>query len=140
MLLCLWQSPEGIGACRVDDPGSLTWNELGTDDAATEIDFYSGLFGWQIEPGDAGDAGDAGPYWTIGLGSRPDRFGGIREQSDAPARWLPYFAVASLYDALTHAKSMGGRLVAGPRDLQDRRSAVLSDPQTTEFGVLEVAQ
>jgi hypothetical protein len=56
-------------------------------------------------------------------------------------RWCrPCLAVASLYVALTHAKSMGGRLVAGPRGLQDRPSAVLSDPQTTEFGVLEVAQ
>lgn len=107
--LCLRQSPEGIGACRVDDPGSLTWTELSTSDIAAAIRFYSGLFGWRIEP----------------------------REAPGPARWMPYFAVASLDEALARTADSGGRLLAGPRDLRDGTSAILRDPQQADFGVLE---
>src|SRR6266850_288905 len=47
--LAVWQPRETIGAGRVNDPGSMTWNDLGTPDMAASADFYSQLFGWRIE-------------------------------------------------------------------------------------------
>jgi uncharacterized protein len=31
------------------DPGVPSWVDLGTSDIPKAIEFYSGLFGWQIE-------------------------------------------------------------------------------------------
>lgn len=107
--LCLRQSPQGIGACRVDEPGCLTWYELTTDDAPTAARFYSKLFGWQIEP----------------------------HEKAGPAHWLPYFEVTSLDETLARASHAGGRQLSGPREVRDGRSAILVDPQQAEFGILE---
>lgn len=131
--LCLWQSGEGIGACRVNDPGCLTWNELSTTDVPAAIRFYTGLFGWRIEPS---DTGAAPPYWTIGHdGAAGGRNGGVRAASGTTARWLPYFTVAALDETLARVADAGGRLVAGPLDSRDGRTAILCDPQGAEFGV-----
>jgi predicted enzyme related to lactoylglutathione lyase len=108
--LCLRASPDGTGACRVDDPGSLAWHELTTEDAEAAIRFYAEFLDRHIEP---------------------------CEVSGRPARWTPYFAVAALDDALARASSAGGWLLDGPREVRDARAATLSDPQGAEFGVLE---
>lgn len=133
--LCLWQSPEAAGACRVNEPGCLSWNELSTNDLATAIRFYAGLLDWRIEPGDT--SADT-PYWTIRHDPAADGGnGGMRESAGTPASWIPYFAVSSLDEFKDRASAAGGRLVAGPLDIPAGRIAVLRDPQGTEFGVFE---
>jgi predicted enzyme related to lactoylglutathione lyase len=137
--LCLWESGEGIGACRVNDPGCLTWNELSTNDLATAVEFYSALFGWRIEPT---GTGGAPPYWTIGHGGAArSRNGGLREldreQEGAAPHWMPYFTVASLDEALARASSGGGSVPMGPFDLPGGRIAIVRDPQRALFGIFD---
>lgn len=117
--LCLWES-RGIGACRVNEPGCLTWHELRTNDVPAVIPFYMGMFGWRI----GHDGVVAG------------RNGGVREL-DGAVSWVPYFAVDSLDEALARASDEGGRILAGPLDIPDGRSAIVRDPQGAEFGLVE---
>jgi uncharacterized protein len=58
----IWEPGSGIGAERMNDPGSLTWNDLVTNDTDAASRFYSELFGWTF---DEIDTGDAPPDWQI---------------------------------------------------------------------------
>jgi predicted enzyme related to lactoylglutathione lyase len=115
--LALWQSREGLGACRVNDPGCLAWNELSTDDAPAAIGFYSALFGGRIERAGVREL-------------RPDQEGTL-------PHWMPYFAVASVAEALARASSAGGEALAGPLDIPAGHIAILRDPQGAVLGILE---
>jgi len=49
-MLAAWQPERHIGARRVNDPRCQAWNELQSRDPKTAAAFYSGLFGWEMEP------------------------------------------------------------------------------------------
>ena len=136
--LVLWESRDGVGACRVDEPGCMTWNELNTNAAAPAIEFYSALFGWRIEPI---DTGQGPPYWTIGHDAAAHgNDGGVRElapEQERASHWMPYFTVVSVHDARTRAVAAGGAALAGPLDLPAGRTAIVRDPQGAALGVFE---
>lgn len=139
--LGLWGPPRAWpGAERVNDPGCLAWNELGTLDPATASEFYSGLFGWGFERHDE----DGQPYWTIKHdGAAGAINGGMREltaperQAEIPPFWLPYFTVASIDEAFDRVASGGGERMAGPMSVAVGRVGVLHDPQGAVFAVYE---
>ncbi len=135
--VCLWQPGEHTGAGRVNEPGCLTWNELGTPDPGAARAFYEDLFGWGTEEMDTG----GGPSYTIVmLGERSN--GGIREFSpeerQVPAYWMPYFAVESADATVARAGELGGRVAAGPLEIPNGgRIAAIADPQGAFFGIWE---
>ena len=135
--LCLWQAGAHFGAGRVNEPGCLTWNELGTPDPGAATSFYAELFGWGTEPMPTGD----GPSYTVvKVGERSN--GGIREHSaeeregGVPSAWMPYFAVDSADDAIARAGDLGGGLLAGPIEMPNGgRIAALTDPPGAAFAI-----
>lgn len=136
-----WQARDSIGATLVNDPGSLTMNELSTNDVDAAARFYSDLFGWSVE---ALDTQGGPPYWSIRHeGAARGLNGGMRElaseQRDAgvPPHWMPYFTTRSLDDAIATAQGAGGTLHTGPIDIPAGRFAVLSDPQGAFFAIFE---
>ena len=42
----VWEPRESIGAELVNEPGTLSWNELTTDDVEGSKRFYGEVFGW----------------------------------------------------------------------------------------------
>lgn len=56
----VWQPGANTGAELMDEPGSLSWTELYTSDAAAAKEFYGGVFGWQF--GDMELPGGGGTY------------------------------------------------------------------------------
>ena len=132
----VWQPGTNIGASRVNDPGSLTWNELNTRDYATAIPFYTGLFGWSAEPME--DDGKV-TYVTLKNGDRLN--GGIMvhgpEVGEMPSFWMPYFTVESTDDAVAKVNELGGVTLNGPMDLPNGRIAVVRDPQGAAFAVFQ---
>jgi uncharacterized protein len=130
--LCVWEPRDAIGATRVNDPGCLTWNELHTPDPGNALEFYTGLFGWNTEGVDT----QGGPSYTfIKVGDRSN--GGVMDtQQGEPPHWLPYFTVESRDDTAEKAKQLGGRSWAR-MDMEERKIAVLSDPQGAPLGVFE---
>ena len=140
-MLGVWEPRESIGATLVNDPGTLTSNELSTNDIDRAIEFYASLFGWRIAEIDTG----GGPrYWTIEHeGAAKGRNGGARElapeqtQAGVPPHWMPYFTAASATETIATAKQAGGALLAGPIDIPAGRIAVLQDPQGAIFAIFE---
>jgi predicted enzyme related to lactoylglutathione lyase len=135
----IWEPRAGIGAERVNDPGSLTWNDLATSDVDAASPFYSELFGWEIEEIDTG----AGPrYWTIGHGGGASgRNGGMRELGPAeqgvPPNWMPYFATPSVDDALAKAEELGGGTLMPGTEVPTGKFAAVRDPQGAAFSIVE---
>ena len=47
---CIWQAKASQGIGIAGENGALCWADLITADVARAREFYSGLFGWQLEP------------------------------------------------------------------------------------------
>ena len=60
----IWQPGSFSGAELVNEPGSLSWNELNTRDPEAAESFYGDLFGWSFAEMDMGESGS---YTTMHL-------------------------------------------------------------------------
>src|SRR5881397_4420652 len=87
-LFAIWQARRSIGAELVNDPGSLTMNQLNTPDPGAARGFYGGLFGWTFRQVAEGEQA----FWSIANG---DRLNGGMMRAE-PAQWLAYFTVADI--------------------------------------------
>jgi len=104
--------------------GVPSWVDLGTPDIPKAIEFYSSLFGWQIEQGPP----EAGGYSIAHLRGRPVAGLGP-QQNPGPPYWTTYVAVDSADDVLAKTKAAGGNVLMDPMDVMDAgRMAVLADP------------
>jgi hypothetical protein len=130
---CVWEPRDAIGAQRVNEPGSLTWNELHTPDPGKALEFYAGLFGWSDEEMETGEGNPS--YTIIRNGERTN--GGIMDaQQGEPPNWVPYFVVESRDDAVARIKELGGRELF-QTDMEMGKIAIATDPQGAPFAVWE---
>ena len=117
--------------------GAFSWHELATTDVPAALRFYGTLFGWTKGPAhDMG--GGAGVYQIFehngtGVGGMAD----VQGLSTVPS-WLSYVHVADSGRAVAAAKSGGGRVLGGPREVPGGSwIAWMTDPQGSAFAVLE---
>jgi predicted enzyme related to lactoylglutathione lyase len=135
-MIFAWEPRNSIGATCVNDPGSLTWNDLGTTDPEAAERFYSELFGWSFQK-------VPGPYayWTISNDGRPN--GGMRVQDEqevaggTPPNWMPYFGVESSEDAVAKVGELGGQVIVPTREVPAGSFTVVRDPQGAVFALFE---
>ncbi|GGP95035.1 hydroxylase [Streptomyces virginiae] len=140
----VWQPGTSKGVDLVDEPGSLSWTELCTSDAAAAKDFYGGVFGWWYS--DMELPGGAGTYSLVTpAGLAAERMhGGVMElpaEDLAPAGgkpyWHPVFAVTDCDAAVAAVTGNGGGVRTGPEDAEGvGRLAVCLDPAGADFVVL----
>ena len=136
-VFCIWQPQEHIGAQLVNEPYSLTWNELITPDIETAKTFYAGLFGWTGAPVEMGADAPAYTLWMLGddngiAGAMPPPMEGM------PPFWGVYFAVADCDSTVAKAQELGASVLAEPMDLPGvGRMAALMDPQGAVFSVIK---
>lgn len=131
----VWQPRAHIGAGHVNDVGSLTWNELGTDDPERAITFYSALFGWHFQPRNSG----ADPaYWVIANpAAAGGRNGGLRETAGRTPTWIPFFAVDSAATAAQTAAASSGSVQRGAGRPDADAIARVADPTGAAFGLYQ---
>jgi uncharacterized protein len=128
----MWQPGKHIGAQLVNEPGSLSWNQLHTRDKEGAAAFYGAVFGWTL-----GDFGGMG-VWNLG----ENGIGGIMDMppgspDDLPAFWMTIFSVADADESVAKASELGGAVVSPPTDLEGiGRFALLTDPQGVYFGII----
>lgn len=135
-VFCAWQANKntGIGIAGVE--GTLCWADLSTPDPQLAKQFYAGLFGWAIEPGE----NDASGYLHIKNGET--FIGGVQpaenRDPNAPPHWLPYFLVADADASAAKALELGGKQYVAPMTLEKvGRFAVLGDPQGAVFAIFK---
>jgi uncharacterized protein len=119
------------------EPGSFSWAELATTDAAAAKTFYTGLFGWSYVDSPAGPdmiytrakkgGNDAAALYQLG-----------KEQKGVPPHWNVYFSVASAEESASKAKKLGAKALMEPFDVMEYgRMAILQDPQGATFSLWE---
>jgi uncharacterized protein len=128
----MWQPGNHIGAQLVNEPGSLSWNQLHTRDKEGAAAFYGAVFGWTL-----GDFGGMG-VWNLG----ENGIAGIMDMppgspDELPAFWMTIFSVADADESVAKASELGGAVVSPPTDLEGiGRFALLTDPQGVYFGII----
>ncbi|WP_208024526.1 VOC family protein [Amycolatopsis pithecellobii] len=130
-----WQPGPFTGAALVNEPGTLSWNELVTRHPDAAADFYHAVFGWSANR----QPMDGIEYTTWQLGDSP--IAGMlpmdeRWPAEAPPFWVIYFAVSGTDDIVASATRLGGTVMQEPTDVPVGRFAVVTDPAGAAFGVI----
>jgi len=134
----VWQPVDHIGSGYVNEPGSLSWNELATRNPDQAIVFYSEVFGWTADVQQMGDMS----YTTWMLDGEP--VGGMMPMGDmfppqVPPHWTVYFAVEDADATVAKITELGGSVIAPPTDIPQGRFAAVSDPHDAMFSVIALA-
>jgi predicted enzyme related to lactoylglutathione lyase len=130
--LILLQTTGGLPAGAHGVAGRFLWTELWSMDVDVSMPFYKASVGFvQVE----GPAGLDPEYRILGTGDR--RLAGLIKIpfDNVHPLWLSYIAVANPTEVARRAVSLGGRVIIGPDDTNDRMAAVIADPIGGVFGV-----
>ncbi|HZQ79411.1 MAG TPA: VOC family protein [Acidimicrobiia bacterium] len=113
--------------------GVPSWVDLGTPDIPKAIEFYAGLFGWQIEQGPP----EVGGYSMAMYKGKPAA--GIGPQMNpGPPYWTTYVSVDSADQALARARDAGGKVLMEAMDVMDvGRMGIIQDPIGAVISVWE---
>lgn len=104
----------------------LAWVELATPDAAASRDFYSKLFGWEVE---VSPDPQYGGYALARIRGADVAGIGPKQSADAPTAWGVYVGTDDVDALAEKILAAGGTVIAPPFDVGDQgRMAVLADP------------
>ncbi|GAA1926608.1 VOC family protein [Streptantibioticus ferralitis] len=129
----LWQPLDFVGAQLVNEPGTLCWNELNSQDPQAAAAFYSRVLGvsftpYKVMPG----------YYTMHAGGRT--VGGLQGLDQfpegTPSHWLAYFSVNDTDATVDQVTKRGGAVLQKPFEIPAGRMAVVRDSQGGVFGVI----
>ena len=102
------------------------WVDLSSTDAAGSRDFYSKLFGWQV---DVNPDPQYGGYALAKIDGSDVGGIGPAQSPDAPSAWNVYLGTEDVDDLAKRVQAAGGTVVAPPFDVGDQgRMAVFQDP------------
>jgi uncharacterized protein len=147
---CVWQAGRHRGAAVVNEPGSLTFNNLHTRDLARAQSFYGAVFGWEVLDIGAGNAwalpgyGDfleeirPGTRERMAAAGAPERFEDVVASvivvsEHIPAHWGVTFSVDDPDAIAARAAELGGSVTVPPFDVPWARMTVLADPAGASF-------
>jgi predicted enzyme related to lactoylglutathione lyase len=102
------------------------WVDLSSANPEAARDYYSKLFGWQVEV--APDP-QYGGYAMAKLGGTDVAGIGPKQSPDAPSAWMIYIGTGDAEKLAQSVQAAGGTVVAPPFDVGDQgRMAVFQDP------------
>ena len=115
-------------------PGTFSWVDLTTGDAAGAKDFYGSLFGWEFEHSEMPGGGS---YSMCKVGG--EYVAAIPPATDQhPPHWNNYVTVASADEAAAKAKELGAIVIEEPFDVMAAgRMALFQDPTGAALCVWE---
>jgi predicted enzyme related to lactoylglutathione lyase len=122
--------------------GSVSWTDLTVPDAVSVRKFYESVVGWTSTPLDMGGYDD----FCMNIPGDGTTVTGIcharGENANWPAgQWLIYITVADLDASLQQCSKLGGKVIAGPRDMGGQgRAAVIRDPAGAVAGLFQPPQ
>ena len=142
MAPCLLQAFPTLPAFR-EDPnnvhfeGKLLWMDLFTIDVEAEVDFYTGLFGWEAEE----LTEDFASYTLLKNNGKP--VAGVIYRPAAPNAdvngiWMPYFSVKNIKKSIKRVTKANGRVAVGLNEIPDRgKQVVVRDREGALFGLMQ---
>jgi uncharacterized protein len=130
--VALWQAGQHIGATLVNEPGTVTWNELITDNPAA-VAFYEQVLGVTTTTMDMGE----GKYTMFQVGGKEVGGSMPPQTAGVPNHWQVYFAVADADAVAAKIKQLGGSIVVEPFDTPIGKMAVVADPQGAVFSLFQ---
>jgi uncharacterized protein len=133
---------EGVFVPERDEyiPGVPCWADTSQPDPQAAVDFYAGLFGWELE--DVMPEGSGGRYFMARIrGKDVAAVGSIPEGAPQVATWNTYIAVDSADDAAARVRDAGGGVMMEPFDVMDAgRMAAFTDPEGAMFLVWQAGR
>lgn len=133
----VWQGREMSGAGLVNSPGAMTWLELLTHQPDQAGRFYPAVFDWSPTERQMAEGGTYTMWRCAGkpvAGMFP--LGGVDWGADVTAQWVVYFEVEDCDGTVAHARELGADVMAGPRDIEPGRFAMIRDPQGVSFAII----
>jgi uncharacterized protein len=114
--------------------GKFVWHEQVSSDPEQAQDFYTQLLGWETELFKAGEV----DYAMISSGGQTHGGFATAMEGAPPPHWLSHVRVEHLDEVIETAKSAGGRLAAGPFEMNEvGRIAIITDPQGAHVSLYE---
>jgi predicted enzyme related to lactoylglutathione lyase len=132
--VAFWQANQHIGAGLVNEPGTVTWNELVTSDPSV-TEFYEQVLGMTTSTMDMGE----GAYTLFEVGGQMVGGSTPPQMEGVPSHWLVYFAVADADATAAKITELGGSMLAPPFDTAAGRMAAATDPQGAAFSIIKPA-
>jgi uncharacterized protein len=113
--------------------GSPCWVDLGVPDLRRAMDFYTALFGWEINEGPP----DAGHYSMCLVDGSPVAALAPSHDPDTTSYWWNlYFATDDVDATIKRIIEAGGTVVTPPMDVMGQgRMALAKDPAGAQFGL-----
>jgi|HubBroStandDraft_6_1064221.scaffolds.fasta_scaffold156083_3 predicted enzyme related to lactoylglutathione lyase len=119
-------------------PGKMIWADLYTKNPAGEIQFYTGLFGWNVE---TITRPSGNKYNILSNNGQPVAgvvFRAAPHGDTGQGRWISYVAVADVAQTIATATGLGGKVVHPAKNLPQRGTqAILTDSQGSLLGLIQ---
>ncbi len=132
--VAFWQADLHIGASLVNEPGTITWNELITTEPSAAA-FYEQVLGLATSVMDMG----SGEY-TLFEAAGQEVGGTVAPQMPGvPNHWHVHFDVANADASVAKVTERRGSILAEPFDTPVGRTAVVGDPQGAAFSIIQPA-
>ena len=115
-------------------PGTPSWVEFGSPDLDASIEFYGGLFGWDVPESE--NAEQTGGYRLAMKGDKPASGMMPLMQEGQPPAWTTYVSVEDADATAAAVKEAGGSVIAEPMEVMDLgKMAIFADPTGAVFGI-----
>jgi uncharacterized protein len=125
---------------QIPKSGDICWRELRTKDLGTATDFYSKLFGWELQQSkvtqmDYKEIVQDGTAQGGMMSMEGDDWGG------APSHWASYIAVANADETVEKITANGGSIRVPPFDAPGvGRMAMVADPAGADFAIIQFTE
>ena len=107
---------------------SIIWTDLTVENAEEVKKFYQEVVSWKSTPEDMGGYFD----YHMSTPESGKRVAGICHSrgpnKDLPPQWLVYMIVEDMDRSISRCIKLGGKVVAGPKELGPSRFCVIQDP------------
>jgi predicted enzyme related to lactoylglutathione lyase len=118
--------------------GTVGWMDLTVPDAATVRDFYQSVAGWKVQECDMGGYSD---YIMTTAGGKA--VGGVcwarGTNAGLPPVWLMYINIPDMDASIASVLALGGKVLAGPKNMGAARYAVIEDPAGVKSALYQPA-
>jgi uncharacterized protein len=116
------------------EAGTPSWVEFSSPDLDASIEFYGGLFGWEVPESENPE--QTGGYRLAMKNGKPVAGMMPHQQEGQPTAWTTYVSVDDAAATTAAVKEAGGTVIVEPMDVMDLGTmAVFVDPTGAAFGV-----